>query len=69
MHLHFRPPTPQPSPAAQQHFIPLQVVHTPLQVGSIGLGLHLYLVVPQAVQEDSMPFVQLINLCSGHSVE
>lgn len=57
---------PQLSPLRQQHLIPLQVVQSPVQSppgGVIGLksNLHLYLVIPQAVQESLTPFVQLLK--------
>lgn len=50
-HLHKRGPL-QLSPALQQHFLPPQVVHVPLQEGlGLGISVNLYLVIPQAVQE------------------
>ena len=64
----------QLTPCGQQHFIPLQFITRlgELQInpdGGNGLVLHLYLVVPQAVQESLIPYVQLVKLYPGHSDE
>ena len=58
----------QLTPGGQQHFIPLQYVvllgdvQMDPEPPPIGLSLHLYLVVPQAVQLSNIPLVQLTKL-------